>query len=846
MGTQPGAEAVTSTSTSVAPLVHKYFARTTSAAVAPVPSLESGPLKIYPQSKMTDTTTIRRLARTPDDIPEPFTTDPVKDRREIAELDTTTHLQDFVDAIKHTRPSDIDLQSQVIDTTDDVAVIRDPAWTPEGCDTRLLEFDTGWVYTEGPIQLDALQVVALEEEIITSPDDYPTQTDFHRAMKALRARGAGIPSYDWHRPRHVPVLPPHVEPKEPEASPSHDCPRRKEASCDGELTIDETRNRCQAAIQRAIRHGEPTLIEALPTLGKSYGSVLAAAKTEEPVTILTCRGQKEQYAQFEAWADELDLDCLRLPNFFRACPSAPADTPSTDLEERISDLYRRGASGKQIHERANEVLGHPLPCEEEGDCPYLSAWNFEQDEYDILLGHYTHAHHPLAIEDRTVILDEFPGEAYERTLDENLQEAVTHFLRSYDDIAFRDFTDLLEHRDDPERRESALAWFEEADDGYIEEVFESDVAHAMAPYAVYTILEATDLGNGWEYAWPVGADEYAFDRTGLYHREEGTVYLLEAPSFESARNVIALDGTPTPEMWFHALVLEMDVRQVLSPTERRTYLRDVLDHAYIRTTEYVKPYNGSGVNVEQDAALLEAISERHDGPLGLLTTLTAEEQYEEHGVLDTVAATKHYGNLLGSNTFEDWRVGVVIGANHFGDDFVEKWSAYAFHRAERDGKGRELSYGEFGDKVRRHMLDHETLQAVMRFGRDGRGATVYVHTNTLPEWVPVTDEARIIKAWSRGTRDVIKVAAELEFWRTSDLAQHPDIDIGERQIRNILHDLTDQGYVDVSREGRGYRWQNIGLSGALDDTLTVDTVPEIEPTSMYRWEFRNRPSKRSN
>lgn len=791
------------------------------------------------ETDMIDDVTITTLAQPPTSIPDAFTGPPNKTREEITAIDQTDAFVDFADAIKHTRPSDIALQSPVIETTDDGALIRDPTWTPNECDTRLLELDTSWVYTEGPVQLDALQVVALEEEIITSPDDYPTHGEFQRALKALRARGAEIPTYEWHRPRHVPVLPPDVEPEDPGASPSLDYPPGRGASCEGELTIDEARNRCQEAIQRAFRIGEPTLIEALPTLGKSYGSVLASAETGEPVTILTCRGQKEQYAQFEAWADEYDLDCLRLPNFFRACPSAPTDTPETDLEERISDWYRRGANGKQIHERAKDILGHSLPCEAEGDCPYLSAWNFEHEEYDILLGHYTHAHHPWAIQDRTVILDEFPGEAYERTLDANLQEAVTHFLQSYDDIPYRDFTELVEHRDDLERRESALTWFEDRDDGYTDAIFESDIAHSSAPYAVYTILEATDLGNGWEYTWPVGEDEYAFDRTGLYHRDEATVYLFEAPSFESARNVIALDGTPTPEMWFHALVLEMDVRQVLSTSERRTYLRDVLDHEYIRTTDHVKPYNGSSVNVERDAALLEAISQRHDQSLGLITTLNAEEAYAEHGVLDSVAATEHYGNLLGSNTFEDWRVGAVIGSNHFGDDFVEKWSAYAFHQAERDGKGRELSYGEFGDKVRRHMLEHETLQAVMRFGRDGGGATVYVHTDTLPEWVPVADEARVIKAWSSGAKQVIEVAADRESWRTSEIAQHPDVNVGERQIRNILHDLADRGYVDVYREGRGYRWENAGLSKITEESIGLTSIPEMEASSIYRWDFRN-------
>lgn len=779
------------------------------------------------------------LATRPETVPDTIADNIVKSREEIAEIEATNTFQDFADAIRHTNPADIDLHSPVVDEPEDRLTVREPSWTGDESEAQLIELDHGWVSTNGMVRLDALQVVALEDGIIDDETAYPTGTDFHPAIKALRNRGAPIPTYEWDCSlgdqtsfsEPIPVLP-----SEKVQTPLADGDIVN--STEAELTMETARNRCQTEIRGAIRRGEPTLVDALPTLGKSYGAMFAAAATGEPITILTCRGHKEQYGQFEEWGDDHELSCRRLPSFFHVCPSAPTESPETEIEEQIKDWYARGADPPTIHDCAVEVLGTPLPCQQGGECPYMSAWDFEPDEYDVLLGYYTHAHVPPAIMGRTVVLDEFPGDAFETTLDTTLPNAITHFLESYEDLPFESYTELLEHRDTKARCEAALEWFTAPDDSYADTIFEDDAAHAAAPLAVYTLLTAVDLGNGWERAWPVGEDDRALDQIGLFDRKNGAVYLLRPPDITPARNVIALDGTPTPAMWELSLGIELETRHVLSEAEKRAYIRDALQHEYIRTTEHLKPYNGAGVTPKKDAALLTGIRDRHGEKPCLITTKTAEDIYEEKGIVDIVDAYQHYGNLLGSNRFKYRRLGAVIGSNHFGDGFVEKWSAYAGVAAERNGKGRDLSYGTFGDKVLRHMY-HETLQAVMRFGRDGEGATVYVHTNALPDWVPIADEGRLIKVWSPGAKQVIEVAAEMESWRTAELVEHSAIKIGERQIRNVLHDLADCGYVDISKEGRGYRWQNTGMENALDErTIDGSRVPEIESTNIYKWDFR--------
>lgn len=54
--------------------------------------------------------------------------------------------------------------------------------------------------------------------------------------------------------------------------------------------------------------------------------------------------------------------------------------------------------------------------------------------------------------------------------------------------------------------------------------------------------------------------------------------------------------------------------------------------------------------------------------------------------------------------------------------------------------GSALSHTSVGDEFLTQMREHETLQAAMRFGRDGNGAVVCVHTDTLPEWVLIAGE----------------------------------------------------------------------------------------------------------
>jgi hypothetical protein len=396
-------------------------------------------------------------------------------------------------------------------------------------------------------------------------------------------------------------------------------------------------------------------------------------------------------------------------------------------------------------------------------------------------------------------------------------------------------------------------------------VIDADGALAAAPLAAFTILAGAGehLGNGWERApFP---DDDGRGRVGLFDRERGAVRLLDPPVLDYTRSVVALDGTPTKRLWELALGTRVNHRRVLTDGERREYLRDGLNLNVVRTSEYVKPYhNPDHVDVNGDAALLDAVRDRHGEAPGVITSRTAFLEYDAAGIIDydretdtvrdgPVGPSRYFGNVLGSNDLADCRLGVVIGSNHYGDHYVQKWCAYAGAAVERgDGRGQGLTYGGVGDDVLRHMREHDTLQAAMRFGRDGNGAVVYVHTDTLPDWVPVAGEGRVVETWSEGMHDVVAAAADRGEWRTGEIAADPRVDVGERQVRNILTDLADRGVVTRTVEKRGYTWHDDGLHELNEhgdvslapvdlDDVDDETVAEITRSTSYTWQFRNPP-----
>jgi len=151
------------------------------------------------------------------------------------------------------------------------------------------------------------------------------------------------------------------------------------------------------------------------------------------------------------------------------------------------------------------------------------------------------------------------------------------------------------------------------------------------------------------------------------------------------------------------------------------------------------------------------------------------------------------------------------------------------------------------------MQEHDTLQGGMRFGRDGNGAVVYVHTDTLPDWVPVAGEGRVLSTYSDGRRDVITALEHLESATTADIVEHPAVDIGRRQVFTHLERLCESGRLEREqdrRDGRRLVWFDDGLhevnehgdaelSPVKIGEIDAEKVREVGRSVYYTWDFRN-------
>ena len=642
-----------------------------------------------------------------------------------------------------------------------------------------------------------------------------------------------------------------TEPQESALDAVGDAPDR------GELTVDHARERTKAAVIDGYQGDEPVLIDSLMSMGKSYAAVAAAQETGNPTTILTGRGRKEQYDQIREWAAEQgfdvgtkgepDGDVYVLPAFQSDCNTANGDH-GDDWADLVDEWYRAGATPAEIHALAETALDDDapesnhdhehegLPCQANGQCDYTRRWDFDPYDFDILIGHYAHGHKPKVTAERVVVLDEFP-EAYEETLgDEQLKGAVTRYLQEYDSLPFDNWTDLVAHRDDHDRRKDALGWLEdfgvEPDEhGAIR--FDDDHKHALAPLAIYTILKSAvggTLGNGYERV------DLPHDRHGIGVLDHGddrksgqpAVHFLRPPrGLEFATNVVGLDGTPTPSMWELATGLELEKETILED-RRSEYLEVALGYRIVQTTDAVKPYNSDGhVYTDRDAALLEGIANHHGEKPAVITTSTARHVWDSDGVIEyntdddvveagPVSGLMIHGNVLGSNRFKSERLGCLVGSNHYGDGFIKRWGAYAGKAVTRQSatgdddeeetpsKGSTLSYGDFGDKILQHMREHDTLQAVMRFGRDAGGATVYVDTDTLPEWVPVHGRGEVAAA-ADGMRDVLTALGELKVASAEKIYNHETVGVSLRQVHTHIKTLRELDVVGESIDADDHR-----------------------------------------
>lgn len=579
--------------------------------------------------------------------------------------------------------------------------------------------------------------------------------------------------------------------------------------------IDAVYQRTEDFLERAIRSNDSKLVESPPSSGKTTSTFKIACRSSEAFVYLTKR--EDLYEQAERLSNEFNLTPKVIPSPHRNCPSFDEDSPQFNSE--AESLYDFGINAARIH---NEL---DLDCSP--NCEYMQKWEaFDDNPDDIIIGHYKHAYLSSVIEGRVVIIDEFPGGAFEREFN-NADKMISRFLQSEDRVPFDDFLDLIENRDDLDRFETTCAWFRRngvgTNDKSIIEAEENDRYHTLAPFLVFTVLSTEKYENGFEIPWFNLAEiERGFKRSSPFDgleterlaavdRERQSIHVLTPPDLSGAHGVVGLDGTPTLMMWKLATGEDFDHLSVLDRKEEMgAYVRDLLGITVKQTNDSLKPYHGGRVTKNLDEAILYGVEVEEGEKPALIAPKKALDVYRDAGILDRTESSMNYSLVLSSNDFKGAQVGVIHGSPHPGNRPIKKWAAYFGRSVEGEGEGMDKTYGEFGDKIYHHFVHNQVLQAILRFGRGETDATVYVNTAAIPDSVEIESELNVKRFNRENKRKVADYLREVGDSGATVGSITADLNISESTVRRRLNDFLDYSLVE-SEDNPGphptvYRW----------------------------------------
>lgn len=724
------------------------------------------------------------------------------------EIESTEKTGDFEllkDAIHRVTPRDIRLRSEKTEERSSGVLSFDPSWEQSASGTRL-GFDGGWIYRNGGIGLDALQVVALEEHIITSVHDYPRGDDFWRAVDALRDRGARIPEWDPAEAHDSPgrdflgeyepgwLVPLHLSKRMVSATSGWDWRGADEPEIPQQSVFESVEDQ----IHEVFNYGDRALIDAPMASGKTYNSFQVLASRGDQMMYAATR--TDQYEQAREMCDEHLLSHYTLPSAPRHCQTFQGEY-GEEWESQVRDAYARGATPEAIHEYMNP------PCVEEG-CHYQARTDFDPDSYDVLIGHSSHLHLPQVVSGRNVVIDEFPGDAFRVKLPQSkLEPSINTFLNRYGRFPADDYVELMRRRKNPGFRDEVAEFFDDFEiEPDNEGVFAHDDYHAHTPHAVYTLVFAHPVGaanDGYPYEramLPTADQQFGLFERGTEVTESSVTIETQPEDLNYARSVLALDGTPDLSMWERALAIKLNRRVVLPHVEQRqSYYEETLGLAVAQVSNNAKPYSsGKWVNVEKDRAVTERIKEETGKAPLVVAPLQAIKQYQEDDwVEDGIAKDMvNFGRMRGSNEWADESLVAIHGSPHYGNAWVQREAAFQNMDVYPEGHGNEQSFGD-GDEIAKQMREKVILQTILRFARgENNSAGVFLNTSVVPEEINAVDAGAPVHTLSEDQRDIFRAAEELSGYQEqispTDIYEHPNVSCSKRWVEKTMKWFLDQ------------------------------------------------------
>ncbi|WP_367176677.1 hypothetical protein [Haloarcula rubripromontorii] len=574
------------------------------------------------------------------------------------------------------------------------------------------------------------------------------------------------------------------------------------------ITLEQVRRKTKEELYKAVNSESNVLLDSEPGSGKT---TQLPETIEDPDTrVLYTTAREELYNQMERLCEDEGVDAKVVPRLYEDCPVF-ASSPDTATEELAHILHGVGVSGTLIHEWLN--------LHSDTDCQFVTEMqDFDPEQHQVLIGHYTLANLEDYTSGRTVVVDEFPEESFITHI-EKPQKPVTEFLKQ-SELPYSDWTDLLEHRNDDDRSRAAKDWFltriKRTDRGLSGNPFHvlSNVTgerHVRGAFLTASLLFMDDLGNGFETTnahierrgrsipksnFERLRDAFFRRETCVRNRESGEMWILSPPDLSGANGVVGLDGTPTPILWDLVLDLDFEHREVLSESERETYFAKLQNYTIKKANDAAR-HNSSGRNMtpEFDRALFEYIDVNESGEPCLVAPDSSLDELEERGLLESVKDERNFAEIRSSNAFEGERLGVIPYALHPGDDTIKRWGAL-LGRTVTPNRVGEVSYGRVGDKIYHHIVHNRILQAIYRFGRDGAGATVYVATGATPSWIRPDERIQVSPFRGEKKRAVANILRRNPSQGFTDEQIAGRLDCSDSHVRKAFNELRDEGYVD--------------------------------------------------
>lgn len=627
---------------------------------------------------------------------------------------------------------------------------------------------------------------------------------------------------------------------------------------------EEAATICEDAVYDAvlsqIENGSlnPTLVEAIPTIGKTTAAAKFAAKiakSEQSIGVTYLTHLTDNREQFEEKVREFAtedgvVNPVQLPVLEDDCPTARGEH-GEGWKSRVISLRDQGISPSTLHKSAR----FSLPCGD-SECPYMEWWTEERED-SLIIGHLSHAYAPDVIEDRVVIVDEDPEDAFQtRFNSDELYDLVRSFLVRMDEPPVTDLDGIKQIRQGSEALEEARDMVYEYAAGldYFElgkQILKERQGHIQAANAVQAFLEQevenTDQEDSYRITLANGVEHSRLNENTVaaYNPRTGQLAIRRTPDFSAAEALIGLDGTPTKEIWKGRLgVKELDHIQVLTDDCRREYLEEVLGYSLFQTSNYIKPYSGASperISFEKDRGLLHEVQRKTDGKVGLITTKKVRAELLDRSDGNTVGIkdvdedpVNHYRNIKGSNEFEgdELQVGVVIGSPHPGSNELRLLAGlngdiYEANRVEIEKADHHYTRREPTEESRtylEHYREHSVAQAVLRFGRKD-GATVFIHTSAIPKWMQVMVEELDGEMRPRGEREVIQVLKELSEATTAEVTERTNVTINT--VRTHLNSLASEGLVSKEGDKDRYIWRTCEHIRDVSPTYKID-IPSLQ------------------